>query len=249
MSDLPDNFYQPRNGPSTVDKEILASPYTPSWATSRFNRQQAQDAGEPTQIPAGQEIQKETHRSCSYSSPAMLELLPNGCAWYQATETCETITTITWLNWTPGQDKVMDTRSADHVATTVYLLVCPDGSVTPSTATGPKRFLIPDEMAGAVSNSYTLPGGGVRDETQFWKFQPPAVDRDECIVVATYLLMVRISTVAAVGGALTKVSDTEFVPRTTQEFTFNKCTAPGADDVPGPSTAPSPGEDGGASPR
>jgi hypothetical protein len=238
MPDLPSTFYQPRNGPKTSSREILRTPYTPGWAKSPWNREEARRNGEPVEIPAGQEIETVTFRSCAYSSAVMLEILINGCGWYKATETCETTTEVTWLNWKPGQDKSMDTRLSDKVETTVYLLVCPDGSVKASSAAGPKRFSIPDELLGATSHAFTSPGGTVKDETTFWKFQPPAVDRDECWVVATYVLMVRTTTIVSPGGAQVNPANSEFVPRTTREFYFNKCAETAKDEVPAPMMTP-----------
>lgn len=253
---LPPSLFEPRKGPETsTAPERLTNPYRPVWIDPHVAKQMDLDHIShdevPRQVPAGEMIREASHRECVYKDPELVALYPDGCAGYLVTEECCLRTDVYWVR-AGRPDKLVDPdKKSDVTQRQVYVVVCPDGTITivppaqpgnlqppaggqpPAAEPHPRRDgLIPVEIPGSGHTSVGpgTPPGVVPGKEYFWKLRRPVVYTDPCHVTATYVWMVRSVTVTGPPVATAKGPEEVVAPETTRTITYDVC-------IPAPATA------------
>jgi len=241
--ELPQSFFQPRDGPATTRDEYTTETYFPRSVTpevKKLIRHGGLGDEVISSVPPGELLQFVTFTRCEYQVPKDQgrQNLANGCVWFEVEEVCSLRTEVYWVQGDTRQ--LLDVYSAPLSRNVLWVLACPDGSITKEGAGTPQHAKIPTEIEGS-KYAYTAPSGNVEGKEYSWRLKPPVVFQDECIAVATYVLYVR--DVVVTGPVATTVYSAwvSLIPEQAAMATFNVCTAP-AGEVTAPQ-APLAGED------
>ena len=228
--ELPDDFFKPRDGPTTSrDESPTTEIYRPRWITRQvadaLRHEEVTEDEVPRSVPPYQHLRFDSFRSCYYEKPKSADLvLPDGCAWFHLKEACALETKVYWVK--ADKDVLVDHYAGAPSRRDVWILGCPDNTQTletPNSAQHPDTSMVPVECAGSAY-AHSAADGNVVGREYVWVLRPPFVLIDDCHVGATYVLHFRDTLTTGAEATTSKSELRPVQPEQTAAATFYICS-------------------------